>query len=165
MWPDDGVRRALAAAAQCCGAECGGRVVLSENLHLTLAFLGDVPLDRMAVLDALASDLHVPVFDLTLDTRGYWRHNRIVWVGAVRSPAPLLDLAQRLARTLRGQGFRHDKREYAPHVTLVRDARRAPASAAPVIVWPMADFVLVRSTPGARRSNYEIVKRYPFTPL
>ena len=154
--------RALAAWAREAQRECGGRATREDLIHLTLAFLGDAD---PGVASAAARAAPGKVTSLPLEVARYWKHNRIVWVGAVRSPAPLLDLAQRLARTLRGQGFRHDKREYAPHVTLVRDARRAPASAAPAIVWPMADFVLVRSTPGARRSNYEIVKRYPFTPL
>jgi 2'-5' RNA ligase len=135
-------------------------VVRAENLHLTLAFLGEVAIDRIALLDTIATALDVPAFDLTLDTSGYWRHNRVVWIGTVRCPAPLLDLAQRLAAALRAHGFRDEAREYAAHITLVREARRTPVSAAPAVSWPIADFVLVRSTPGVRASNYEIVKRF-----
>ena len=137
----------------------------SANLHLTLAFLGDVRVERIAELAAMAHALGGgPPFELAIDTHGYWRHNRIVWAGAARCPAPLRELVARLARALQATGFQCDAREYAPHITLLRGAHRAPRShCAGTIAWQTAEFTLARS---ARRDGalvYEVVNRWPLT--
>lgn len=143
-------------------AQCGGRAVPEANIHLTLAFLGDVPVARVGELASLADAVAGTPFELTLDSRGYWRHNRIVWVGAMQCPAALRELAVRLTHSLKAGGFRHEAREYVPHITLLRDARRAPTSPAPApVVWNVEDFTLVRSTPGGQSSAYEILHRWP----
>lgn len=163
LWPDERTRSALAAMAREYCAECGGRAVPGANIHLTLAFLGDVPVVRMRELLALASGIAPSPFALAIDHHGYWRHNRIVWAGARQCPLPLRQLAGELAESMRANGFRYDAREYAPHITLVRDARRGPGPAMLVpVVWQVADFVLVRSTPGGGSSAYEIVERWPY---
>ena len=148
LWPDDRVRTALAALAREYCAECSGRVVPAANLHLTLAFLGDVKSRS---------------FQLSIDTRGYWRHNRVVWAGAAQCPAALRGLLVKLADLMRANGFRHEAREYVPHVTLLRDSRRAPTIPVPApIAWDVDDFALMRSAQRGRSSGYDIVHRWPF---
>lgn len=144
-------------------AECSGREVPAANLHLTLAFLGKVPAGRIPELIALADGIRNRPFELSIDTRGYWRHNRIVWAGAAECPAPLRELTAALADLMHANGFRHEAREYVPHITLLRDSRRAPTLAASApLVWEVRDFVLMRSAQRERSSAYEIVHRWPF---
>ena len=144
-------------------AECSGRVVPAAKLHLTLAFLGDVPVGRIPGLIELAGAVRSRSFQLAIDTRGYWRHNRVVWAGAARCPAALRELLVKLADLMRANGFRHEAREYVPHVTLLRDSRKAPTLPVPApIAWDVDDFALMRSAQRGRSSAYDIVHCWPF---
>lgn len=166
LWPDQHVRAVLAAIASLCGTECGGRAVPAPNIHLTLAFLGEVDSERVCEVSALAEAIRSRPFEWVLDTRGYWRRNRIVWMGGSETPPALRDLARELMEALRAHGVRYDTRDYVPHITLVRDARRPPRSPPPApIVWPVSEFVLVRSTTGRQSSVYEILARWPLQPV
>lgn len=136
--------------------------MLEGNIHLTLAFLGNVPVARLPDLHVLAGGIKGTEFDLTIDTLNHWRHNRIVWVGAVRCPDVLRGLAANLARELKAAGFRSEEREYVPHITLLREARRGPTAASSVsIVWHVDQFTLVRSSRRNGATAYEVVARWP----
>src|SRR5512133_122938 len=127
LWPDSDVRAALALLTAQLASECGGRAMAAQNLHATLAFLGNVPQDRMESFVALADGVVGEPFELQLDTVGYWRHNRIVWAGARSVPPALNALAAQMKRGIEALAWPVDDRAYAAHVTLLRDARRGPA--------------------------------------
>lgn len=161
-WPTPEVQRALHDLAQQFQHECGGRAVPAHNIHLTLAFLGNVPRARLQELEALAAVVTGRACVLAVDSVDYWRHNRILWAGVTHCPDVLPALADTLAGRLRGVGFKLDDRSYVPHVTLLRDARRAPAGAAVVpISWAVNDFVLIESVERGRGRAYEVRSRWP----
>ncbi|MCX7891917.1 MAG: RNA 2',3'-cyclic phosphodiesterase [Burkholderiales bacterium] len=162
LWPDDRVRAKLAAYARAVHERTGGRVMSPEGLHLTIAFLGGVEASRLDPLGAAAASVRVRPFDWLLDEAGYWRHNRIVWVGASAVPAPLGLLVADLRAALQAGGFAFDPRPFVPHATLVRKAA-APRELPPLapIAWHVERFVLVRSAPGAEGSRYEIAGSWP----
>ena len=162
LWPDDAVRAALAALLARLGPECEGRAMAAANLHVTLAFLGNVPEARVPAFEALADGLTGEPFELRLDRLGYWRHNRIVWAGARAMPAALEALAADMKLALQGVGWAVDERPYAAHVTLLRDARRGPAGHDAIVPpWRVDGFVLVRSEQGAGGVRYTPVRRWP----
>ena len=162
LWPDEPVRSALAGLTARTTAECGGRAMAASNLHATLAFLGNVPQQRLAEFIALADALTAEPFALQLDVVGYWRHNRIVWAGARGAPPTLVRLALDMKSALQRLDWPVDERPYAPHVTLVRDARRGPASqTAALPSWSIEDFVLVSSTQGPGGAKYTPLRRWP----
>ncbi len=61
-----------------------GRPVAAANLHLTLAFLGEVSDEKRQALAAMAGRIRQPGFTLTLDDAGQWLRSRVVWVRASR---------------------------------------------------------------------------------
>ena len=65
--------------------EDAGRPVAADNLHLTLAFLGEVSAEKQRALAALAGRLRQPGFTLTLDDAGQWLRSRVVWLGTRRA--------------------------------------------------------------------------------
>lgn len=130
-----------------------------DNLHQTLVFLGNVAIDRISELAALAADLRTSAFKLEFGVTGYWRHNRIVWAAPQATPEPLLALVAKLERELRQAGFKFDRRPYAPHLTLIRDAR-APARLPELTFdWKVVEFALVRSVPIQRGPRYDVIAR------
>jgi 2'-5' RNA ligase len=158
LWPDAAARDAIAVLARDVRRRCDGRVPRPENVHLTLAFLGDVAPDRvdaLAVVGAAAAGA-VPPFVLTLDRLGGFRDAGIAWLGTDRAPAPLAELARRLAEGLAADGFRVERRPFAAHVTLARKCRAPPPQRERVaaVSWPVDALSLVASQPAAGGSRY-----------
>lgn len=162
LWPDPATRDALAATAGSLRRICGGRAPPANNLHLTLAFLGDVPEVRVPELADLAATLVAEPLVLELDRIGYWRQQRLVWAGPQSRPDALAALAAALADSLRAHGFRSERRSFQPHVTLLRDAPRAPAQAAcGPLAWRPTQFVLACAQPAGRGVRYRIAGNWP----
>jgi RNA 2',3'-cyclic 3'-phosphodiesterase len=156
IWPEAAARDALAQRASEIAAETGGRAPAIENLHLTIAFVGEVAGDRLEALSAagVAATAHVPAFDLSLDRVGAFRGSGIAWAGASSVPAELAQLVGQLNSALTAQGFPTDPRPFQAHVTLARRCRRrfAEKPATP-IAWMVAKLTLNASelAPGGPR--------------
>jgi 2'-5' RNA ligase len=153
LWPDAATRATLAAYAAAAHARCGGRIMRPQNLHFTLAFLGDTDAGRLDSLRAAATAVAPRRFAIEVDRVAYWRHNRIVWAGAAVVPEALAGLVADLRAALDVAGFRYDAKPFVPHVTLLRDARPAPLPALASTAWPVDRFVLVKSVPGQDYAN------------
>jgi 2'-5' RNA ligase len=146
LWPDAALREQLARCAQDCREACNGRLVRAELLHMTLAFLGEVPANRCDELKSIGAQISFGTATLVLDHLGYWPKSRIVYAGATTIPADLAPAVELLSQALANRGFRAEQRRFIPHVTLLRDVRRAPGERqfAP-IMWPLDEVVLVQS--------------------
>ena len=164
LWPDAGVRAALAERTAAAARMCGGRAPRPEILHLTLVFAGATPAERVDPMQALMDTLHVEPFVLRFDRSGWFRASGVAWMGAQSPPEPLLVLQQSLARGASRLGFSLDVRPYFPHLTLARDAQRAPATGAIAPVdWKVESFVLVASELRQDGPRYRILHETPLT--
>ena len=140
----------------------GGKLMREDTLHMTLAFLGDVPERRVGALVDLAAGLSLPRAPVCLDRIGFWQHNHILWAGS-SAPAPELgELADRLQAALHEAGFLEETRAFVPHVTLLRKLLHpGKLPVLPPQEWQAAEFALVRSWRSDRGSAYETVARWP----
>lgn len=146
-WPPEDVARALADWTRTAQKACGGRAPRGENIHLTLAFLGDADAE---VARARGAAIRRPALAFRIEQARYWAHNRIVWAGPQETPAELRQLARDLG----------EKREFAAHVTLLRKAHAAALPPLPVLTWPVGEFRLVSSILGRQGPSYEVLERY-----
>lgn len=155
LWPDEAVAGALEAAGLEAHRLWGGRRMRRDTLHLTLAFIGDVPEARLpGLVDALGA-VAGEAFTLHLDQLGYWRHNRIVWAGCAERPAALDRLVADLRGCLAALGLPAEATPFVPHVSLLRKATQATASPAlGPIEWPVASFVLMESCRSEAGAHY-----------
>ncbi len=98
-----------------------GRMTARENLHLTLAFLGEQPECAVPQLRQAMERAALAPFALTLAAPGRFRQERgdVWWVGTQPCP-PLEALARRLRRELARAGFSVDEKPFCAHVTLGR---------------------------------------------
>jgi 2'-5' RNA ligase len=160
LWPPADTARALAGWAREAQRETGGRTIDEAKIHLTLAFLGEVPEARMEAARAAGGAVRFERFAFVLDRVGAFRGARVAWAGSAQTPAPLAALQSDLAARLRDAGFGIEERPFAPHATLARRTRRIvpPASIEP-IAWPVGAFTLVRSVTGTGR--YEVMEEFP----
>ncbi|PWC44835.1 RNA 2',3'-cyclic phosphodiesterase [Azospirillum sp. TSO22-1] len=113
------VRARLAGLA---GGVPGARWTESDNLHLTLRFIGEVPDDTAHDIDAALAEIAAPGFDLVLDGVGMYgsgRNARVLWAGVERSEA-LSHLQSKVESALVRCGLAPEERKFSPHVTLAR---------------------------------------------
>jgi 2'-5' RNA ligase len=164
--PPPAARAALAVLADALAEPCGGRAVPRGNLHLTLVFVGEVDPARVDALCAVgeAAGAAAAPFAVTLDRVGRFARAQVGWAAPEFAPPALQALHEALRDGCAAAGFRMEDRPYAPHVTLVRKARR-DASAPPVfapIVMRARTFALMSSTqgPAGRGVVYRAVARF-----
>lgn len=161
LWPGGAVRAALAGLLHGESPRLGRRVP-DANLHLTLAFVGNVTAEQRACMEAAAATVAGTSFTLTLDRLGFWPRPRIAWAGATETPDALRDLVTRLNAALIPCGYRPEQRPYQAHVTLARKVQAPPRRRGiPPIVWAAAEFCLVESVSEEHGSVYRVLARWP----
>lgn len=94
-----------------------GHAVPLQNLHLTLAFIGEYG-SPDAVLDAMAT---VPFTRFSLRLDGIGNFGDLYWAGIAENKA-LSDYVRRLRRALAEHGIPYDRKRFSPHITLIRKA-------------------------------------------
>jgi len=164
LWPDSDVRRELVRWVSALRQQVPGRPTRAENLHATLAFVGEVDAANVARLEAAAARLQAPAFELVLDRLHYWPHNGIAYATCSHTPAALAALAGALQTGLVAAGFRVDTRAYVPHVTLLRAVRQAPPDMTlSPLLWRVNDIALVESARVERVLAYRPIRRFTLT--
>lgn len=162
LWPDDGLRTEAAAALAPLVAGAGGRPQRPDQLHVTLAFLGAVDADRVALALAAAADVPVRAFALEFDRVEYWRKSRVLCLAASTPPPALLDLVADLQAALRARGFELERRPFRAHLTAAREAHPAAAIApATPLRWFAHGFALVESVTDRQGARYRPLARWP----
>ncbi|MCZ3384372.1 RNA 2',3'-cyclic phosphodiesterase [Kosakonia sp. SOY2] len=139
-----------------------GRPIAAANLHLTLAFLGEISAEKQRALEALAGRIRQPVFTLTLDDAGQWLRSRVVWLGSRQPPRGLLQLADMLRAQASRSGCYQNPQPFHPHITLLRDASHAVTIPPPGFHWsfPVTAFALYESQFIQGRTRYTQLHRW-----
>ena len=106
-----------------------GNFTRPENLHLTLAFLGETPEEKLACLRGIIGDIRSPPFDIAFSRTGCFTHSRkeLWWIGTEGgSPglSSLKSIHSKLVRDLLDAGFPVDERPFNAHITLAREVKR-----------------------------------------
>jgi 2'-5' RNA ligase len=159
LWPDAQLRAALRRLQNDLPLH-GGRPTHPQDLHLTLAFLGDVPAERRACYEAAADDIRGAPFEVRLERVGHWPRPRILWCGPQANPPELAALVQSLEAALRPCGFAGEDRAYAAHLTLARKVTTPPAPlAAWHADWRVDGFVLAAGC-GGPAPRYRVLRRW-----
>lgn len=156
LWPNEPERSALAAWQKDLP---GTHVMRADTLHATLVFLGELEENRLEALALAASEVSAGHFELCLDEARYWGHNHIVYAAPGVPPPPLIDLVVQLEKSLARHHFLFDRREYKPHVTLMRNAHWTddPLPKMSPVSWSVEDFVLLQSCP---EGGYRVLYRF-----
>lgn len=100
------------------------RWVPTQNMHLTLKFLGDTTtshLDFLKQLLAREADSH-PQFNLQLGGLGSFptsRRPRLLWIG-IHAPSDLASLQNSIEAGASRLGYEQEERAFSPHLTIGR---------------------------------------------
>ena len=164
LWPEETCRSELASAQYLLQANNPAHWIKPENLHMTLAFLGDVEVKALDGLAEVAKKIQSQKFELLLDRVEHWRKPQVICLTPT-APSPILhQLATDLTTGLREAGYQLEQRSYRAHLTLARKAAYLPKETwlEKPILWKSAAFVLVASTREALGSHYEILESWTF---
>jgi len=145
-----------------------------DQLHLTLAFLGDV--DRRAeqdLADALAA-VESPPFELAVRGVGHFERKgrpSALWAG-IGPSEPLDRLQRRVVAACRRAGLEPDRKAFRPHVTLARLGRSSPPAGRWLAAhgtlaagpWEVDEFALYESRLTPAGAQYEPLARFSLRP-
>ncbi len=132
-----------------------GKPVPTDNFHLTLLFLGAVPLAQINEVCEAAAQVRTPgeALKVSLDRLQVWHRAGVLSLAPEQAPQALLRLVYALEQAMLPFGFEEKTREFRPHLTLVRDYRvPEPESAtAPEFFLRAERFALFESHKGRYR--------------
>ena len=125
-----------------------GNFTPRENMHLTLAFIGEYP-DKDQVMDAL-STVSFSAFSLSLS--------------GMDESAPLHAVVRRIRHALADHNIPFDRKRFSPHITLIRKATGTmPGIQIEKVSMPVERILLMRSDRGKHGMIYtevgEVVKK------
>ena len=166
------VREALVALQ---GGVPGARWANSDQMHLTLRFIGEVDGDVAHDIDDALAGIRAPSFTLELAGVGEFggKNPRALWAGARPNDA-LLHLQKKVETALQRIGLPPESRKFSAHVTLAR-MKGAPREKvvqflshyALFATGPFAvdHFVLFSSLLSHSGSIYHAERVYPLSPV
>ncbi|MFI5926356.1 RNA 2',3'-cyclic phosphodiesterase [Micromonospora sp. NPDC051543] len=172
------VARLRVGAAAAAGAQV--RLADPADLHLTLAFLGDVEAGRLVdvesalglAADSFGADRNVPP-RLRLGGGGVFGDGRrtVLWVDLRGDVGALHELGRLVRERLRVAGLPYDEKPFRPHLTVARPGDRMDPAAVEADrtdldgyagpEWPTTELLLMRSHPGSGRSRYDRLAAWP----
>ena len=129
----------------------GGNFTKPENLHLTLAFIGEYP-DPDPVLDVMQT---VPFAPFPIRLGGFGCFGDLYWCG-IGGEDQLEAYVRRLRRALADAGIPYDRKRFSPHITLIRRANlsQMPAIEVPEAAMTAESVSLMRSDRGSSGMIY-----------
>lgn len=153
----------------------GARWVPAEQIHLTLAFLGEV---EESVVEPLNTELAlIPrhEFKLCFSGTGCFpkcHRPRVLWIGVELNPR-LNELAALVHKAVRVCGIPQEDRRFSPHITLARlklpESRQSDAfldrhEKLKFTPFPVREFTLFQSRLTQQGAVHIPLKSFPLTP-
>ena len=121
---NDAVRNKL-AKAQALLVQTGADVKLveTENIHITMRFLGDIAPSMVDKILEEMKKLQFTPFNVQIKGVGVFpslSYPRVVWAGITEGADQLRSVFSQLEPRLRGLGFAPDSKGFSPHLTIAR---------------------------------------------
>ncbi|MCY0867774.1 MAG: RNA 2',3'-cyclic phosphodiesterase [Desulfurococcus sp.] len=121
---DEGVLRSLISIRDkltATGADL--KPVEDENIHLTLRFIGEVPRSIVEEVCRAISAISFKPFRIHVAGIGVFpsiQRPRVIWAGIREGSRELVELYEAVERKLGEIGFKPEREEFVPHITLAR---------------------------------------------
>ena len=167
FWPDEAQRSAIEHAAGKAVRHSGGRPVPAANLHVTLAFLGNVLAARIPELQRIARERsaaftgQIPA-TLTFARLAHWQEAQVLCALATEERPAAGALAAALQEATSTAGFSPDRKPFQAHVTLARKVIRPGTSLRlRPVVWRFESFALIDSRTQPSGAVYSVIETYP----
>ncbi|MDH5357588.1 MAG: RNA 2',3'-cyclic phosphodiesterase [Gammaproteobacteria bacterium] len=160
LWPEDKIRKKIATLNQSITSDQLQKYK-PENLHVTLAFLGNVSNEVEQIVRQGTNEIIAEPVSIVFDQLTLWPKGGILCLTSARQPQSLLDLVNAINNILHEAGVRIDSRPYVAHVTLGRRTQLKPTIPVEPILWNSTSFVLVESVSVDDGVEYQVLQRWP----
>lgn len=162
LWPDESTRQQLFKVQQQLRKEPDLRsasIVIPENLHMTLHFIGSVSPEVVKALEHSLNSVQCNGFELKVNTAGCFSKARVFWLGLKNVPSRLEELERTTALCIRECVENYQLVPYRPHITLFRKVKTSMEQAIfPEISWQVKSFSLVESKTYPEGVQYRVLK-------
>ncbi len=139
------VRRELALlCGKIAAANPEARTVQPGNLHMTLAFIGQTPVDLIDKIIGLLPKEVEPEKSMTIHSVGSFPGKKLVFAD-LSDDGYAASLARVVRDNLSQAGIPFDKQRFVPHITLARNVRNVPDIRFKPITLPVLPPVLYLS--------------------
>ena len=167
----DAVREALTELQK---GLSGMRWTAPNNLHLTLRFIGEVPLTQVGIIKTVLETVQVEEFSLDIHGLGFFdkRPQAVLWGGVAASEELALLKRQVDTALEKHAGLKADNNHFSPHITLGR-AKQADRKILRDFVaqngesvsatFPVRSFTLFSSVLAPGGAEHTIEARYNLT--
>ncbi len=100
------------------------KTVESQNIHITLKFLGDTPEEKIDQIEQIIKDSvkGIGPFSIKLNGTGVFPNKnyiRVVWIG-IKDIEKLITIAKNIDEKIASLGFKKEKRGFSAHLTVGR---------------------------------------------
>ena len=152
----------------------GARWVPAAQIHLTLAFLGEVEEASAWRLNTELARIQLPAFTLTLTGLGCFpqrQRPRVLWVG-LAPEARLTNLVAAVQSAILDCGLPVEERPFTAHITLARLRFPAPREVGafldqplpePLPLLPVEEFILFESRLSPQGVEHRPLTSFPLT--
>jgi len=99
------------------------KIVETENVHLTLKFLGEIPEVRAREVAEAVREIHFQPFSFKVEEVGVFpsaSRPNVVWAGITEGVTELASVFEDLDTRLSRLGFERERRRFSPHLTICR---------------------------------------------
>ena len=124
---DDGVKDKIQEVQSEMKKISKGNYSKRDNLHLTLAFLGEIEEARLKDIKDAMNKISVPKMNLTFSEVGCFKRDQELWWIGLKHNENLSKLQSQLSDELMKKGFKLEKRKFIPHITIARQTRMGRA--------------------------------------
>ena len=157
LWPDDETREQCVSVIKALSSK-DGRLVPPGNLHVTLAFLGNIDAATELSVTQAAAKIPVSQMAITFDRINFWRKPGILCLTAQNPDPTVTSLAMSLISQAAQFGIPVDPRPFTPHVTLVRKVKRSAQLEFDPVIWSADSFCLMESCSLPEGVEYRVIK-------
>lgn len=100
------------------------KMVKTENIHLTLKFLGETPITQLDHLESMMKKAVSPIEPHMVSLQGTGvfpnkNYIKVIWIG-IKQVEHLSRIASFLNENLTALGFKKEKRDFSAHLTIAR---------------------------------------------
>ena len=155
-------------------SDCKASWARPDNVHLTIKFLGDIPVANIKKLSEAAARAtqSLPPFRLTAEQCGVFPSHgppRVLWIGITDSDGKLAQLHAQLEEECAIAGFPKEARPFHPHLTIARlrhstNARSLGTAHRALDFEPaeidVSELSVIRSELGQAGSKYSVISRH-----
>lgn len=138
--------------------------VSAANLHLNLAFLGNLTEEQIESVFKLVENIKFNPIEIEINSVSYWEEKEILWIGAQEQNAQFLRLSNEFKKIGQALNLEMDENTYTPHISLYRNCQpQSLNTPAPDFCFSFDTVVLFQTLTLPHSVDYHIIRHWKAT--